>query len=201
MPSPISGFDVAVPPWLRERVAQLPSRYDDLDDLMTALNELAARNVAEGTGGPFAAAVVDTPTGDLIAVGVNLVLASGLSCAHAEVVTLSLAQRSVGDWNLGTGGSHRTLVVNAQPCAMCTGAIAWSGVSAVEYAASGSAVEALTGFDEGPVAENWRSELERRGIRVSAGRGEQQALAVLEAYRRAVAAGAIALYNGGGRGT
>ena len=46
--------------------------------------DLAHHNVIEGTGGPFAAIVIEEASGNCVAAGVNLVVASGLSLAHAE---------------------------------------------------------------------------------------------------------------------
>jgi len=73
--------------------------------------------------------VVNTADGEVVSAGVNLVLSSGLSAAHAEVVALSLAQLRVGTWDLGAqDAADRELVVNWRPCAQCYGATMWSGV-------------------------------------------------------------------------
>jgi len=119
-PALSAGF--ALPDWLRAEIAALPDRLPDPDERMRLVTSLAARNIAEGTGGPFAALVVESLTGEVVSVGVNLVLSSQLAIAHAEVVTLALAQSRVGSWNLGAGAG-RLLVVDAQPCAMCLGAL------------------------------------------------------------------------------
>lgn len=47
---------------------------------------------------------------------------------------------------------------------MCFGAILWSGVRALTIAGDGPELEAITGFDEGPMADDWREELQNRGI-------------------------------------
>ena len=57
---------------------------------------LARENGRRGSGGPFGAAVFERDTGRLVAVGVNVVVASGLSLAHAEMLALSFAQRVRG---------------------------------------------------------------------------------------------------------
>lgn len=191
----VPAIDITVPEWLHTRTAGLPTHFPDTDELMAVLNELAARNVAEGTGGPFAAAVVETETGKVISIGTNLVLASNLSLAHAEVVALGLAQTRLGRWDLSSDGVERTLVVNAQPCAMCGGALVWSGVNALDFAATGAEVEALTGFDEGPVSPDWRQQLERRGIAVRVGRGAEEARKVLGDFGRQAKSGDATLYN------
>ena len=162
---------------------------------MRSLNELAAQNVDEGSGGPFAAAVFDPRSGEIVSIGVNLVLSANLSFAHAEMVALSLAQKRVGAWRLNTNSRSLTMMINAQPCAMCTGAIVWSGIDEIDFAASGAEVEALTGFDEGPVSPTWRQELEARGITVRSGRGVTEARLVLAQFGSRVAAGDATLYN------
>jgi tRNA(Arg) A34 adenosine deaminase TadA len=80
-------------------LSELDSQPDVLPpdaDRMRLCHRLAERNHWEGSGGPFAALVIDSECGEVISAGVNLVLGSGLSPAHAEVVALSLAQSRLG---------------------------------------------------------------------------------------------------------
>ncbi|MFE2676075.1 nucleoside deaminase [Streptomyces hygroscopicus] len=129
------------------------------------MNRITARTVEEGTGGPFAALVLDSDTGDVVSAGVNLVLSANVAPAHAEVVALSLAQTRVGDWNPGTDPARpRALVVNAQPCVMCLGTLIWSGVKALDFSVPGFEAERITGFDEGPVPADWREQLESAAL-------------------------------------
>jgi len=189
---------VGVPDWLRDEQAAVPERLPTRAERFALVTALASRNVEEGTGGPFAATVVDEETGEVISIGVNLVLHSNVSSMHAEVVTLGLAHARTGSWNLGRDvGRRRVLVVNAQPCVMCLGALLWSGVSAVEYAADCATVERITGFDEGPVPEDWREQLIARGIAVHQEHGVG-AEAALHRFRELVDAGTTARYNGDG---
>ncbi|GAB3060438.1 nucleoside deaminase [Sediminivirga luteola] len=200
MPAPHEGlpvsFGVRLPEWLRLQLDYLPRALGSAEERMDLVNALARRNVDEGTGGPFAALVVDGDSGRVLAAGVNLVLGTGLSSAHAEVVTLSLAQSALGTWNLGSAAPRVLLSVNAQPCAMCFGALLWSGVRELEFAALGPDVERLTGFDEGPVPAGWRDELAARGIELRTGVREPEAHEVLAHYGRLVAEGQLPLYNG-----
>ena len=164
------NIELKLPDWAIEKRSQLPDAIEDLDDRMRVVIEFSRINYEKDTGGPFAAGVFEKESGRVVAIGVNLVVPSGVSSAHAEIVTLSLAQQVVNDFDLGSAGMpHHQLVVNAQPCAMCFGSIPWSGVRSLVFAASGSDVEEITGFDEGPVHPQWRNELERRGIQVSDG--------------------------------
>lgn len=132
--------------------------------------ELLTHNHATG--------IFEKATGKPLVVGVNRVVPTKMSSAHAEVTVISVAQQMLGTFDLGA--SHLPeyqLVVNWMPCTMCFGAIIWSGVKSVLLAGYGSEVEEYTGFDEGPVPggpgidpatgrEYWKGELEKRGIEI-----------------------------------
>ena len=142
----------------------------------------AVRNVAENTGGPFAAAIFEIETGKLISVGTNLVTTQKLSILHAEMVAITVAQRVLGTYDLGAQGlAEHELITSVEPCAMCFGAIPWSGVHHVVTGALAEDAIAI-GFDEGPKPPNWIAELESRGIRVSAGLERESARRVLQDY-------------------
>ncbi|MFD4421646.1 nucleoside deaminase [Agromyces sp. NPDC058484] len=178
-----TAFSVALPAWLVDDLDGISARpLATAPQRMSLANELADRNWRAGNGGPFAAIVVDAASGALVSVGVNVVLESGLSATHAEVMALSLAQRALGRWDLGADGAELELVVNWRPCVMCYGATMWSGVRALTIAGEGAEVEALTGFDEGPMPSDWAGEFERRGIRVSVGVGHDDAIEVFRAF-------------------
>ena len=179
-----SSFTASLPPWLLEELPALAAAppLATPEERVRLANRLADRNWRAGNGGPFAAIVVDTASGALVSAGVNVVLSTGLSSMHAEVMALSLAQRALGRWDLGAEGAELELVVNWSPCVMCYGATMWSGVRALTIAGEGAEVEELTGFDEGPMPEDWIGEFERRGIRVSVGVGHDEALDVFRAF-------------------
>ncbi|HYJ48890.1 MAG TPA: nucleoside deaminase [Microbacterium sp.] len=177
-----TAFDATLPEWLIADLDGLPRILRTDEERMRLVNDLADRNWRAGNGGPFAAIVVDDVTGDLVSVGVNVVLSSGLTAAHAEVTALSLAQRALGRWDLGADGAQLALVVNWRPCVQCYGATMWSGVRALVAAGEGPLLEELTGFDEGPVVDDWAEQFERRGIRVVIGVGFDEAVAVYRAY-------------------
>ena len=179
-----AAFDATLPPWLIDELPSLveASPITTPEERIRLVNILADRNWRAGNGGPFAAIVVDATSGALISVGVNVVLASGLSAMHAEMMALSLAQRALGRWDLGADGAELELIVNWRPCVMCFGATMWSGVRALTIAGEGAEVERLTGFDEGPMPPDWVGEFERRGIRVSIGLGHDDAIEVFRAF-------------------
>lgn len=189
-------YGVELPEWLRRKMDALPSHVPDPVERMQLVNRFAAQNIRHGTGGPFAALVVDGESGRLVSVGVNLVLDSGIAGAHAEVVGLSLAQAAAGTWNLPEVLTSTTLVGNAQPCAMCMGALLWSGIRTLEFAVTSEDVERISGFDEGPVPADWRHQLARRGISVDVGVQEEEGIQVFREYRALVDSQQLPLYNG-----
>ena len=186
-------FDLSLPDWAVSALNDLPSHLPTLEARMAAVLDFARRNFVHETGGPFAAGVFERDSGRLVVIGVNRVVRSNCSSAHAEIVALSLAQRLLGTFDLGGPGlpAHQ-LVVNWRPCAMCYGAVPWSGVRSLVVAGDGPELEAITGFDEGPVHPDWRRELERRGIAVTTDVLREEALAV---YREFAATTQL-VYNG-----
>ena len=164
--------------------------------LFRSVHRLADRNWREGNGGPFAALVAERDTGRIVSVGVNVVLGSGVSSAHAEVVALGLAQTGVGGWDLGAAGlpAHE-LVVNWRPCIQCYGATMWSGVRSLVVAGQGPELEEITTFDEGPLGADWAEQFEARGIEVVSDVLRDEALKVFHSYRQAVDAEGLVVYN------
>ncbi len=176
-------FGVRLPSWVLDEVGPDVPALATVEQRVQLVNRLADRNHREGTGGPFAALVADAETGEILSVGVNLVLAGNLSSLHAEVVAISLAQVRLGGWDLA---AHEQapfeLVVNWRPCVMCYGAAMWSGIERLVIAGAGDEVERLTGFDEGPMRDDWREQFEARGITVVSDVLRDEALAVFRAY-------------------
>ncbi len=138
-------------------------------------------NVRRETGGPFAAGVFDD-AGKLISLGVNIVEASNCSVLHAEIVAIALAQKALGRYDLSDGGREQyELVASTEPCAMCFGAVPWSGVSRLVCGARDEDARGI-GFDEGPKLANWVKALEQRGITVVRDVLREEAAAVLREY-------------------
>jgi tRNA(Arg) A34 adenosine deaminase TadA len=142
--------------------------------------ELARQNVVRRTGGPFGAAVFEAAGGMLVSVGVNLVEASNCSLAHAEMIAIALAQQALGHYDLGAAGTYE-LVTSVEPCAMCLGAIPWSGLRRVVCGAHGEDAAAI-GFDEGVKPADWIGALRQRGIEVIRDMEREDARAVLQQY-------------------
>ncbi|TDT33578.1 nucleoside deaminase [Naumannella halotolerans] len=191
-----TGFALDLPGWIDAALDQVPPAVPDPTDRMRLVHTLADRNWREGNGGPFAALVAESATGRIVSVGVNVVLASGISLAHAEVMAIGTAQAALGHWDLSdTGAGSLELVVNWRPCVQCYGATLWSGVQRLVVAGSGPELESITTFDEGPMHPDWDHQFRQRGIEVVDGVLRDEALAVFSEYRRAVDTGAITVYN------
>ena len=164
MPFQPRVIEIQLPEWIDLFLRGYPDILPSIQDRMSFVIEAAQRNISEATGGPFAAAVFEMESGKLISLGMNLVLSQGLSILHAEMVAFALAQKKLGSYDLGRYDlpAHE-LVTSIEPCAMCFGAIPWSGVRRVIAGARDADARSI-GFDEGPKMKDWRSELEKRGI-------------------------------------
>ncbi|MDT8450213.1 MAG: nucleoside deaminase [Wenzhouxiangellaceae bacterium] len=178
-----SSFRIALPDWCADYAAGLPERLPDPADRMAVAVELSQRNVEAGTGGPFGAVVSAVADGTIVALGVNRVESDRCSSAHAEIVALSLAQAGLATWNLGEVDiAPLELASSCEPCAMCLGAIPWSGIRRLICGATREDAEA-TGFDEGERPGDWIGTLERRGIEVFRKVLRERAAGVLREYR------------------
>jgi len=135
----------------------------------------ADQNVARATGGPFGACLRLEASGEVIAVGVNLAMATGNPVLHAETVAISLAARRLAE----PGGV--TLFTSCEPCIMCLGASHWSRISRIVSAATKADAEAV-GFSEGAGTAELRAEMSARGVVFRDGYLREAAAAVLRAY-------------------
>lgn len=173
-----------LPAWALDLVDEWDGGDADDDGRMQLVIDLASCNVAEGTGGPFGAAIFDRRTGDLVAIGVNAVVANNCSHAHAEMMAIARAQRVLGNYDLGADGLDHELVSSCEPCAMCLGAVPWSGVRRLVCGATDTDARAI-GFDEGDRPAGWQESLESRGIEVVTGVCREAAREVFEEYLEA----------------
>ncbi len=176
-----SEFKFQLPEWLQIRQLDLPDGLVTDSQQMELAIELSRLNIEHG-GGPFGAIIVDRDSDKVVAAGVNLVTTHNLSCAHAEMVAISMAQQNLDCFSLREHGNYQ-LVTSCEPCAMCFGAIPWSGVTRVICGATKADAEAI-GFDEGPKPDAWIAALETRGIDVVTEIERTQAQAVLNKYSK-----------------
>ena len=126
--------------------------------------------------------IFDRETNKLLAPGVNLVLSSGYSFAHAGMVALVVAQQIAGDFDLGGEGQPSyELVPSTEPCSMCFGTVSWSGVRHPICGTRSEDAE-VVGFDEGPKRAEWVRSLEERGVTVDRDVLRDEAASMLRWY-------------------
>lgn len=184
-----SRVALAIPSWLNARLAVLDQSVRTGDEnQMEFVLDLAGENSRRG-GGPFAAAIF-TAAGELVAAGVNRVVPDSAPIAHAEIVAIAAAGQRLGTWNLRSVGAL-TLVSSTEPCAMCLGAVPWSGVRSLVIGARDADARSA-GFDEGNKPDDWSDHLASLGIDVRVDVLRGAAAAVLAEY----AASGGPIYNG-----
>ncbi len=184
-------YSVKLPEWVNTIISESKQVYATADERMALAIELSRLNIRHD-GGPFGAAVFERQTGKLIAPGVNLVMQTNCSVVHAEIVAIMLAQQKVQNFDLGAEGlPEYELVSSTEPCAMCLGAIPWSGISSLVCGARDEDARGI-GFDEGNKPDQWIEYLETRSIDVTRDILRHEAKAVLQKY---VDEGGI-IYNG-----
>lgn len=78
-----------------------------------------AKDAAAIGEAPIGAVVYETATGTVLGEGFNRREIDHDPAAHAELIAIRAASKTVGDWRL----NHCTLVVTLEPCPMCAGLI------------------------------------------------------------------------------
>lgn len=96
--------------------------------MRAALDE--AEQARTGTDVPVGCVIVD-PSGRVIGRGHNEREQVGDPTAHAEVVAIRAAARTLGHWRL----EGCTLVVTLEPCTMCAGAIVLARLARLVFGA------------------------------------------------------------------
>jgi tRNA(Arg) A34 adenosine deaminase TadA len=175
-------IQINLPSWVDEVVARRTAFPDDESRMRLAI-DLSRENVTRKSGGPFGAAIFERETGALVGVGVNSVTRLNNCVLHGEMVAFMMAQARLGNFSLGAPGmpAHE-LVTSCEPCAMCLGAILWSGVTRVVCGAAREDATRLR-FEEGPVFPESYRYLEERGIEIVHGVLRAEARGVMELYR------------------
>lgn len=171
---------VDIPDWLEKYINPKRTLSSDEEKMLLAI-EIAGKSIENG-GGPFGAVITNRKTGELLSCGANLVVKNNLSILHAEIVAIMIAQKLLGSYSLARAGEFE-LFSSSEPCAMCLGAILWSGVKRVVWGAP-SEVARNIGFDEGPVYEQSWSYLKSKGIEIVSGIKQKEAEENLYLYKQ-----------------
>lgn len=128
-----------------------------LPEFMRMAIELATENVVHGRGGPFGAVVVKN--GRAIATGANQVTATNDPTAHAEIVAIRNACKTLGTFQL----AGCDVYTSCEPCPMCLAALYWSRCQAIFY--GNCALDAAAaGFDDNVLYQEVRRPIHERTI-------------------------------------
>lgn len=182
---------VEYPDWVAS-VVNWNRRYPSDEERMRLAIDVARENVNRGTGGPFGAAIFESESGRLVAVGMNSVVRYNNCTLHGEMVAFMMAQQRLGSFTLKAPNMPvHELFTTCEPCAMCLGATLWSGVRRVVCGAARDDAARLN-FEEGPVFPESYEYLEARGIQIVRNLLRDEARAVMDDYR----AKSGKIYNG-----
>ena len=98
-----------------------------MNEFMNVAIDLSDDNFDKNYGGPFGACVVKD--GKIIGKGINRVIKDNDPTAHAEVVAIRNACKTIKSHDL----SGCELYTSCYPCPMCLSAIIWANIKKVYY--------------------------------------------------------------------
>ncbi len=127
------------------------------DDFLREAIRLAREGMNTGKGGPFGAVIVKD--GQIVGRGSNMVTSTNDPTAHAEVVAIRDACKTLNTFQL----DGCTLYASCEPCPMCLGAIYWARPARIVYGAFHSDA-ADAGFDDQFIYEEIDKPREQRSI-------------------------------------
>ena len=131
------------------------ARMLDTEYYMRAAMALAARAASLGEV-PVGAVIVKKSTGEIVGEGYNRRELDRHALAHAEIMAIDAACKTLGGWRL----PDCALFVTLEPCPMCSGAILQARIDEVYYGAtdpkSGAVRSVQRMFD---LPYNWQPEV------------------------------------------
>ncbi len=130
----------------------------DLKYMQRAI-ELATQGVDSNAGGPFGAIVVHNDR--IVGEGWNQVTSSNDPTAHAEVVAIRHACKTLGTFQL----TDCTVYTSCEPCPMCLGAIYWARPARVLYGCTRQDAADI-GFDDSHIYDEIVLSIESRRIQM-----------------------------------
>jgi guanine deaminase len=149
-------------------------------DFLREAIRLSQYAIDVGAGGPFGAVIVRQ--GEIVSRGWNRVTSTNDPTAHAEIVAIREACRSLMAFSL----AGCEIYCSCEPCPMCLGAIHWARLDRLWYAASREDA-AAAGFDDRQMYEQFGLPPDQRRLPMQQSlRAEAQAVlrAWLESPRR-----------------
>ena len=130
---------------------------NDKKKYMKVAIDLASENASKIAGGPFGAIVVKD--GEIIGQGVNKVTATNDPTAHAEIVAIREAAKTLDTFNL----EGCEIYASCEPCPMCLGAIYWARINMLYYAGTKDDA-AKADFDDSAIYKEFCLPKEKRFI-------------------------------------
>ena len=98
-----------------------------MNEYMKIAKDLADQNLITNAGGPFGAIIVKD--GVIVGKGSNHVLENNDPTAHAEIIAIREASKSLNTYDL----NGCELYTTCYPCPMCLSAIIWANIKKVYY--------------------------------------------------------------------
>ncbi len=118
--------------------------------------QLATKSLEQG-GGPFGAVIVKD--GQIIGRGHNRVTIDFDPTAHAEVMAIREACKTINDFSL----KGATLYTSCEPCPMCLTATYWARIDRIVYG-NDRASAASIGFDDSYFYDQVNKKIEERDV-------------------------------------
>lgn len=119
--------------------------------------ELSRQGMQNGQGGPFGCVIIKD--GKIVGEGNNKVTSTNDPTAHAEVVAIRQACKTLGTYQL----EGCEIYTSCEPCPMCLGAIYWARPSRVIYANTRQQAAAID-FDDELIYSEINTPMEDRKI-------------------------------------
>jgi len=119
--------------------------------------EISRERMNANQGGPFGAVIVRD--GAIVAEGWNQVTSSNDPTAHAEVVAIRDACRTLGVFSL----AGCEIYTSCEPCPMCLAAVYWARLDRIHYANTRADAAAI-GFDDSHIYDQIALPIARRAI-------------------------------------
>lgn len=115
----------------------------------------SAENLDGKSGGPFGAVIIKDD--QLITATANKVMEQTDPTAHAEIQAIREACRQLQTTDL----SGCTIYASCEPCPMCLGAIYWTGIDKIYYAADRYDAQ-RAGFDDRKIYDELKKQASQR---------------------------------------
>lgn len=135
----------------------LPAAGIKPQEYMRRAIDLSRDRMQSGYGGPFGAVIVKG--GQIVGEGWNAVTSSNDPTAHAEVMAIRNACRSLGTFNL----QGCEIYTSCEPCPMCLSAIYWARLDKIWFANTHADAAAID-FDDSFIYEQIAQSPEARSI-------------------------------------